>query len=566
MSGRALGSLALASGLCLATAMLVWLGFQATLESRRAARLLLERRAAEQLALLWAGVAQDMKGAHTTVLVPITPGQLVFDPLYDLADLFAVGFARFPYPESFFAWKSDGAKGGIAYVFNRAERPPVWHAVDTQVGPYPVSIVRDAPALSAVVEQARDQARPNRPFLVFETHIGALPYQVVVNLMYGGEDPHRLYGLVGFTVNLEWVRSVYFEELAHQIARVGGEPEEIALAILDERGQIVTTTRPPSHDSTLVERSFPLVFVDRALRGGLPPHESRSQAWTTWTARAAAAQNSRLVAAAAGNHSAFVLISVAAAFAIAGLLITARGVQAAADLAAMKSDFVSSVTHELKTPLAGIRLVADTLASGRYDSLATVRDYAQLLSRESKTLTRLIDNLLAFARVSDAARAYALEPLEVDDLIDDALDHVHALLVEQGFTVDVQVAQDLPPVQGDRSALIQVLESILDNAMKYSDGTRALQIQAHAAGPNVIIGVRDWGIGIHHDEVGRVCDKFFRGRNARVGGSGLGLTIARQIVKAHAGRIEIDTAIGKGTRVDIMLPRWGHHEQPSADR
>jgi signal transduction histidine kinase len=549
---RSLGPLLLAVALCAATAMLVWLASHAIADSRQSARLLLERRKAEQLAVLWAGLAQDMKGAHATVLVPVTPGQLVLDPPYDLADAFARGFARFPYPDSFFAWKSSGADADLTYLFVRTDRPPVWRSPERLAGPYPVQVVRDPAALRTVIAEARRHAHYDRTFTVFETMMEGVPYQVVVNFLYRGDDRGGLFGLVGFTVNLDWVHRIYFDELALQMARIGGAENELSLAILDERGAVVTETRPADTTISPASRAFPLVFLDRALLTGLPP---QSAPFRYWTARVSAAQGSPLAAAALGGTGTLILISLAAAVAVVGLVVTARGMRAAAELAAMKSDFVSSVTHELKTPLSGIRLIADTLASGRYDSRKTIDEYATLLSREGKHLTGLIDNLLAYARLSDARHAYVYESVNVGDLVDDALDHFEAVLIEQRFTVEVEVPSTLPTIRADRPALLQALDNLIDNAIKYSDGTRVLQVRAHAADRRVTISVADRGVGIRADDIERVCDKFFRGREVRTGGSGLGLAIASQIVHAHGGRLGIESAPGHGTRVDVVVPQ-----------
>jgi two-component system phosphate regulon sensor histidine kinase PhoR len=250
-----------------------------------------------------------------------------------------------------------------------------------------------------------------------------------------------------------------------------------------------------------------------------------------------------------------IVTSLAAVGAVIALLVTMRGVRVAAELAAMKSDFVSSVTHELKTPLAGIRLIADTLAHGRYNSPETIREYATMLSREGKHLTGLIDNLLACARVSDARQPYTFEPVDAADVIEEALEHFHTQLVEQRFTVDVDVPDDLPALSADRPALVHALQNLIDNAIKYSDGTRELHLSAQSAERRVTISVADRGVGIRDSDLKRVCDKFFRGRNARTSGSGLGLAIAQQIVQAHGGRLAIESALGRGTRVDVVVPR-----------
>jgi signal transduction histidine kinase len=546
------GALVLAVGLCAITGVLAWLAFRGTVETSRSARLLLERRGAEQLALLSAGFSQDMKGAQATVLVPITHPELVLEPPYGLAEVFARGFARFPYPESFFAWKQSHDGDGLLYFFNRAQRPPSWHTAGPPADPYPVQVVRDPPAVRGLIAEARRRATRGRPFAVIETELAGTPYQVVVHLLYHSESGHRLFGLVGFTVNLVWVRNVYFEELTRQLANIGGQPDEISLSVVDERGVVVTTSRPPASDGWTKERSFPLVFADRALFQTLPRDERLVRYWTVRTGPA----RGSLVPDAVRSSIAYVFICVAVVAAVVGLFATVRAVRVAARLAAMKSDFVSGVTHELKTPLSSIALIADMLASGRYDSPGTIRDYARLLSRETKTLTQLLDNLLASARLTDVESAYSYEPVHVGELVEDALERFRGVLLEQQFTVEVEVPPDLPQVRADRSALLQVLENLVDNAIKYArpDRARTLRIRAAADGHRVVLSVADSGIGIHDDEIERVCDKFFRGRGARSSGSGLGLAIVRQIIEAHQGRLVIDSQVGAGTRVDVVLP------------
>src|SRR5207248_4022947 len=135
------------------------------------------------------------------------------------------------------------------------------------------------------------------------------------------------------------------------------------------------------------------------------------------------------------------------------------------------------VTHELKTPLAGIQLVADTLVRGRYDSADKIQHYARLLSREAKNLTRLIDNLLAYSRLNDVRHAYRFESVEVSDLVTDTLEICDAILVEQDFAVTVDLPADLPSVRVDRSAVVLALTNVIDNAIKYSTTTRVIQIR-----------------------------------------------------------------------------------------
>lgn len=544
--------LLVAAGLCAATIGLVWFGFQATRTSALHAQELLRQRAREQAALLSAGLNLDMKAAFATVISTVTPAQLVREPPYDLADAFARGFARFSYPESFFVWK-DSAAGGVTYVFTRADRRPRWlHHEPLGDVPYPVGVSRDVVAINELVAEARRHALYNRPLTLFRSTIDTTPYQVVVSFLYRSDDSDRLLGLVGFLVNLDWVRHAYFGDVALQVARIGGAPNDVRLEVLDNANRLVASTPGQSGNGTIAERSFSLAFIDSILVNS--GTSSPNQEVETWMARASVSDTSTLAAVAAGTDLSLEVISIAALAAVVGLVVTVRGVGLASELAAMRSNFVSSVTHELKTPLTAILLTADTLVRNRANSREVIDDYAKLLSKESRNLLRVVDNLLAYARLSDKRDAYAFELVDVSELVDNALEHYQPILSERQFTTNVQLSPSLPLVRADRTALSLVIENLIDNAIKYSRDSRVIWIRACPAGGRISVSVTDDGIGIRDDELGRVCEKFFRGRGVNVSGSGIGLAIVRDIIQAHAGSLVIASKPGEGTRVEVLLP------------
>src|SRR5262249_51205989 len=149
-----------------------------------------------------------------------------------------------------------------------------------------------------------------------------------------------------------------------------------------------------------------------------------------------------------------------------------------ARLAEMRSEFMSTVTHELKTPLATIRAAGDSVASGRVANEDTVKEYAQLVVQESKRLARLVDNVLAYARITDVAEVYHFEPLDLHAVIDEALGGFTAQLSAHAFDLDVDVPADIPPVHADRSAMRLLFDNIIDNALRYSGSSHWLKIEA----------------------------------------------------------------------------------------
>jgi signal transduction histidine kinase len=181
------------------------------------------------------------------------------------------------------------------------------------------------------------------------------------------------------------------------------------------------------------------------------------------------------------------------------------------------------------------------------------REYAQLIVQETKRLSRLVDNLLAFSRVTDATSALSFEPLIVDELVREALHRFSPQLNDGSFEVVVDTPEDLPLVSADRTAMVLLLDNLIDNAIRYSVAKRRLEISARAEDSHVALEVRDYGQGIPQDELQSVTRKFFRGRNAGSAGTGLGLAIVRNIVLDHGGKLTIRSAVGSGTTVSVTL-------------
>jgi len=139
------------------------------------------------------------------------------------------------------------------------------------------------------------------------------------------------------------------------------------------------------------------------------------------------------------------------------------------------------------------------------------------------------------------------------DVVQESLRRAEPRLCAQGFEVDINLT-DAPSVRGDRAALVQVIDNLIDNAIKYSGESRVLVVHGGVMDDMAYITIRDCGIGIAKEDVTQIFEKFFRGRNAGTTGSGLGLAIARRILGEHGGLILVDTAIGKGTAVTIKIP------------
>jgi signal transduction histidine kinase len=237
----------------------------------------------------------------------------------------------------------------------------------------------------------------------------------------------------------------------------------------------------------------------------------------------------------------------------AGTVLTWRLTRREAEMAQLKSDFVANVSHDLKTPLSVIRMFGETLAMGRVTDERRRQEYYGVIARESERLSRLIENVLDFARIEGGRRTYTIVPTAVEPVVRDTLEAFGHPLAGEGFKVDVRVPPDLPEVPMDG----QALSNLVDNAIKYSAEHKSLAVEARLAGDELAIAVSDAGVGIPREEQGRIFEKFYRaGRSETQGrrGSGVGLALVRHIADAHRGRVTVESTPGEGSRFTLWLP------------
>jgi signal transduction histidine kinase len=526
-----------------------WLAYGAVRGWRHSATQLAEQRAAETADRLATVLSRDMRGVQATVLASAQWDQFMLDPPFDVRTTAASAFARYPYPESFFAWKGSTDPESVVFL-DRADRRPPWMRGDAGPTRFPVVVEYEPDVAAALLARIRQDADHGRRYSAFETAIAGTRYQVVARLLYRDALRERLEGVFGFTVNLSWVRLNYFPDVARQVARIGASRATLPLAVIDAAGAHVagapaTALRPP-----IARRTFPLSFFDPlAISLDLPdlPRE-------TWEAAAGAGSDRTLSDAVDSGNRTLAVAGIATGVFVLGLVLTARASQARARLAELRSDFVSTVTHELKTPIAVIRAAGDTMARGRVTGPDALRDYSQLVVQQSKRLARLVDNLLAYARITDVTEAYTFSALDPGALLDDIVSGFRTTLQEAGFDIAVDVPPDTPAIRGDRTACELLFDNLVDNAIRYSQSERWIRIHARATGPTVTITVADRGMGIPADELTQVTRRFVRGRNAGSGGSGLGLAIASRIAADHGGSLKIESAVGSGTTVTVILP------------
>jgi signal transduction histidine kinase len=238
-------------------------------------------------------------------------------------------------------------------------------------------------------------------------------------------------------------------------------------------------------------------------------------------------------------------------------VLAVRLVRRQAALARLKNDLAATVSHELKTPLASMRVLVDTLLNAEKLDEQTAREYLQLIARENERLSRLIHNFLTFSRMERRKHTFHFERTPVRKTVMAAVDAVRDRFGATDACVEVQFEPDLPDVVADADALVTALINLLENAEKFSDRSEPIILRAYTQNEEVIFSVRDRGFGIAPQEIKRIFRPFYQSdqRLSRKGsGCGLGLSIVQFIVAAHGGRISIQSEPGRGSTFEISIP------------
>ena len=540
----------LVASLLLITGLLFWFGYRATREWERSNLESVRRRGNEVLVLLGSALERDMRGGVATALLPFSDPTLQPGSRYELADRFGRAFARFPYLESFFIWHRGHGVTGSSYFFNRADQPPKWDRSSEDDDIHPVLVRSDPGIARHVIDQARREAARGARFALFEVSVEGSPYQAFVHSFHDGPRFGEVTSLIGFTVNLSRVREHYFADFIQHLQDLLGD-DALTIEIVDDRGQLVARTGPSATSDPVGVKRFPLLFADQSLLPFLAL-DGDDVAW--WSARVGLTAEASMLAAERATARTLMALVLAALVTVAGVVWTVRAARAAAALATAQSEFVSSMSHEMKTAISLIGLVSDTLANGRYVSPATVPEYGRMLNREAHHLRRLIDNVLCYASLQTAATRHNFERLDVSELIQDSVERFRPLLADLEVDVQVQVPLDAVWVQGDRVMLHHVFDNLIDNAARHGGAGRRLVVTAAAEARQVRIDVADAGRGIAAEELPMIFDKFYRGTGTRTRGSGLGLALVKRIVSDHGGTVSVASRLGEGTTMTVLLP------------
>jgi len=240
-----------------------------------------------------------------------------------------------------------------------------------------------------------------------------------------------------------------------------------------------------------------------------------------------------------------------------GVFLVAGAAAREVRLAELKSNFVASVSHDLKTPLALIQLFAETLELGRVKNAERAQEYYRVINGEARKLTRLIENILDFSKMEAGLRPYRVTPADVGAITRHVLDAMSSQFAQGHFEVKTTIDPDLPQVRVDCDAVEQAIENLLANAIKYSGESRDIDVHVGQSNGHVFVSVTDRGIGISRREQKRIFRKFYRvdsGLGGGPQGCGLGLAIVDHTMRGHGGFVNVDSEPDHGSTFTLHFP------------
>jgi signal transduction histidine kinase len=499
-------------------------------------------------------ISESLKRPHIEIL--LRPGQQGrLDPL-DMPwidTVFEEGLAAIPFAEELWVWsETDPVYPDKFFVYDRSSLK----VPSTDVG----KRFREAPARhQQLIPMLRQFGQQRRAIVAFPAVIDGRQKYVQVQLRFRGPNRERVVGLLGFMADADHLRNVYLPSLVQKRLSTVFQPTgfpSLGLYLIDGDGEVVSASTPTATPTSVFvdERTFPLVFFDTELLEYAAPYEQHRE---TWRVRSTYGPLTIPEIVSGNTRPQLALMIVMALVMAGGVFFVAGAAVREVRVAELKSNFVASVSHDLKTPLALIQLFAETLELGRVRSAERAQEYYRIINSEARKLTRLIENILDFSKMEAGLRPYRPAPVSLGDLTRQVLSEMESQFSQGQFNVRIDVDPGLPPALADEDAAEQAIENLLANAMKYSGESRDIAVHVGRANGHVCVGVTDHGIGISRREQKRIFRKFYRVESGLGGGPqgcGLGLAIVDHTMRGHGGFVRVDSEPGRGSTFTLHFP------------
>ncbi len=489
------------------------------------------------------GLQDALRAPYINVLLRV--GQVQTEPLdlQAISPTFEQGLETEPFVTRFYVWSEQTTTHrGEVLAYDRKH-----HGFTAEVPEGPL-----------MVKRVRELAPQKHAISVFQETIDGRPTYFQAQLRFKSPSRDQLTSFVALRVDADQLRGEFLPSfITGRLKTVEGPTgfPPLALTVLDSTGRVLFPVNGTAPAHYVDERSFPLVFFEPGLQPYIAPEDHKPEIWRLRTGYGN--QTIPEIIAARARPQRTMMAMLAGVMAI-GVFFVARAAAREVRVAELKSNFVSSVSHDLKTPLALIQLFAETLELGRLKSTERANEYYRIINSEARKLTSLINNLLDFSKIEAGLRLYRVEPVNLADLTRGVLDSLESQFQHNQFSVATRLDPDVP-VLIDKEAAVQALENLLSNAMKYSPEHREIFIEVDRLDQYGVVRVRDRGIGIPARLQRKIFNKFFRIQtDAGSGpqGTGLGLAIVDHVMRGHGGFVRVDSEPGRGSTFTLHFPLY----------
>jgi signal transduction histidine kinase len=546
--------LAIAATFC-AAALVLYFQHRAISTLRSQTRVILTQISEQTASDVAAEVRRTLDGPVYDTLTAVNHPDLRTGRLDLVAREFETGLKAYPQVDRFFAWTSEteAAAPGEAVFFGR-------HASQDTIavgGGDGARFARDPALGRAIMALAREHVGEQHIY-VAEDEVGDRRHQVFLRLFFSDALRVEYFAILGFVVDPETLHGPFFAALHDRslasLLKTRGGDVPLELRVTDDNG--VRVFGQPDLHETAAGVDIPMQYhpVDRILS-----RLTSRVAPRVWRIEVAAPPGHGLLGDTGGGYGATALSIV---LMLVALGLTLQASRRSAELTRMQADFISHVSHQLKTPLSLLSAATETVTMDRVRSPEKLAQYVGIIRAEVARLSALVQRILEFSRLQQA-RGYEFEPVDLGALVRETVAAFESSLAGQRFTFHLE-EQDAPPIIADPAAIEQALVNLLDNAVKYSGDERHVTVRVRAAGTDAIIEVIDRGIGIARTDMDRIFEKFYRGATSQRAGFGLGLPIVQELVHAHRGHVEVHSTEGQGSTFRLVLPSAGPNRAGAA--
>jgi signal transduction histidine kinase len=541
-------SFRLATGLAVAVAIpvaiLFYFQFRAISDLGQSSAVVLRQLSQETAQGVTQALTDALRAPYISVLLRVSQAQTEPLDLEAIEPTLREGLTNEPFVQRFYVWSDSTIEHrGEVLAYDRE------HA----------GFVADVPEGPLIVKRFQELAPQKHAISVFEATVDGRRTYFQAQLRFRFPARDRLTSFVAISVDAEKLRREFVPTLvSERLKNVQNPPGFPRLVVTvrdtDDRVLYPTSGAAPAH--YVDERKFAVVFFEPELQPFIAPEGHKPEIWRLRTG-----YGDRTIPEiiAARERPQRALMAILAGVLGLGVFFVVRAFAREVRVAEMKSTFVSSVSHDLKTPLALIQLFAETLELGRLKNTDRANEYYRIINSEARKLTRLINNLLDFSKIEAGLRKYKLEALDLRTIAQRVVDSLESQFRHNQFTVALNLPDSPVPALVDPDAAEQALENLLSNAMKYSPEHRDIAVEVDAWDRYGRIRVRDSGIGIPLRLQRKVFQKFYRVQtDAGTGpqGTGLGLAIVDHVMRGHNGFVRVDSEPGRGSTFTLHFPLY----------